>query len=84
MPSREIYRIGDDGARSYAGYARFDAEGNYLGSRGGYGPSRRGINADYTGNNRRNDASALQNAINTARARSMRRNPAMRRYRGRL
>lgn len=37
MPTAEIYRINENGTREYAGYARFDAEGNYLGSRGGYG-----------------------------------------------
>lgn len=67
--TREIYRINENGTREYAGYARFDNEGNYLGSRGGYGPQGRGINADRTGNLRSNNASRLQNAINSAGAR---------------
>lgn len=37
MPTAEVYKIGNDGSRMYAGYARFDNEGNYQGSRGGYG-----------------------------------------------
>lgn len=64
--TREVYRIGENGSRSYAGYARFDNEGNFQGTRGGYGPSRRGINPDRTGNNRANNRSMVQNAINTA------------------
>ena len=70
MPTREIYRVSDNGGRTYAGYARFDSQGNYQGSAGGYGPSRRGINSDRTGNNRSNNRSALQNAINSAGART--------------
>lgn len=57
MPSREIHDV--DG--NYAGYASFDNDGKFLGTRGGYGPRRRGIRPDRTGNNRNNDASRLQN-----------------------
>lgn len=68
MPTREIYRIGNDGSRTYAGYARFDDNGNYQGSFAGYGPQRRGINSNRTGNARTNNTSRLQNAINRAGA----------------
>ena len=70
-----------DGKRVYAGYAKFDEEGNYLGSFGGYGsrangtvsaktPQGRGVNNGNprTGNNRKNKASMLQNAIGLASA----------------
>lgn len=57
MPTAEIHDVNGN----YAGYARFDSDGNFLGTRGGYGPQRRGINPDRTGNNRSNDASMLQN-----------------------
>lgn len=77
----EIYRILPDGSRVYAGYAKFDKQGNYLGSYGGYGsrangtvsaktPQGRGVNNGNprTGNNRKNKASMLQNAIGLASA----------------
>ena len=64
----EVYAI-KDGKRVYAGYAKFDEEGNYLGSFGGYGsrangtvsaktPQGRGVNNGNprTGNNRKNKA----------------------------
>ena len=95
MPTAEIYRINENGTRTYAGYARFDREGNYLGSRGGYGSRQnprnaangRGNNPTGTwnggyanqGNNRSNGASMLQNTINSAAARGGARNRGRRR-----
>ena len=71
MATREVYKIDQKtGKRSYAGYARFDNDGKFLGTRGGYGPQGRGINADKTGNNERNNASMMQNAIGSAGART--------------
>lgn len=79
----EAYRILDDGRRVYAGYAKFDSDGNYLGTFGGYGsrangtvsaktPQGRGINNGNprTGNNRKNKASMVQNAIALASAKA--------------
>lgn len=51
----EVHRILENGRRVYAGYAKFDSNGNYLGTFGGYGsrangtvsaktPQGRGIN----------------------------------------
>lgn len=37
MVTREIYKIGDDGSRTYAGFGKFGRDGKYLGSGGGYG-----------------------------------------------
>ena len=59
MPTAEIHDVNGN----YAGYARFDNDGNFLGTRGGYGPQGRGINPDRTGNNRSNNASLVQNRI---------------------
>lgn len=42
MPTSEVYRIGSDGSHTYAGYARFDNEGNFQGTRGGNGRTRAG------------------------------------------
>lgn len=64
--TREIYRITENGGREYSGYARFDNEGNYQGSRGGYGGGQ---------NNANNGGSRVQNYIRTAAARGARRNP---------
>ena len=80
----EIYQVNQaDNTRRYAGYARFDNEGNYQGSRGGYGSRAYAKNAnrgrgttdtgvDNPGNggyrfqgNSGNQASMLQNNINT-------------------
>lgn len=66
--TREIYRITENGGREYSGYARFDNEGNYQGSRGGYGGGGRQNNAN-------NGGSRVQNYIRTAAARGRRRNP---------
>lgn len=68
--TREIYRITENGGREYSGLARFDNEGNYLGSRGGYGGGGRSI-----GGRNRNGGSKVQNYIRTAAARGRRRNP---------
>lgn len=65
MPTAEIH----DAQGNYAGYARFDNEGNFLGTRGGYGPQGRGINPDRSGNNRRNNASLVQNNVNSSGSR---------------
>lgn len=74
MPTREIYRIRENGTREYSGYARFGDEGEYEGSFGGYG-----LNGNQ--NNPNNGASRVQNYINTVQARVSRRNPAYRNYR---
>ena len=77
--TREVYRIGENGRSSYAGYARFDNRGNFQGTRGGYGTRQagyRGINSDRTGNNRANNRSMVQNAINTAGTRQTNRRRA--------
>lgn len=67
MPdTREVYRVGENGSRSYSGYATFDNNGNFTGTRGGYGPSSRGQNPNRTGNARTNGASMVQNYIQTA------------------
>lgn len=66
--TREIYRITENGGREYSGFARFDNEGNYQGSRGGYGGGQRQ-------NNPSNGGSRVQNYIRTASARGRRRNP---------
>lgn len=68
--TREIYRITENGGREYAGFALFDNEGNYQGSRGGYGGGGRSI-----GGRNRNGGSRVQNYIRTAAARGRRRNP---------
>ena len=77
MPTSEIR----DASGNYAGYARFDAAGNFQGTRGGYGTSTRGYRGENRGrgNNRSNSASAVQNAINIGGA-----NIARRRRRARL
>lgn len=62
MPTAEIHDVNGN----YAGYARFDNDGTFLGTRGGYGPQGRGINPDRTGNLRTNDASLLQNRYNVS------------------
>ena len=64
MATREIYAINQTtGARTYAGYAKFDDQtGRYMGSFGGYGASGRQQNP-------RNGASLVQNTINVAGAR---------------
>lgn len=46
MPTAEIYRINENGTRTYAGYARFGANGEYLGSRGGYGSRQNARNGN--------------------------------------
>lgn len=76
---REIYRIADNGKRSYAGYAEFSSSGEYLGSRGGY--MKNGQRArSYEGSLEatKNGGSYLQNTIRTAGARGAARNPYMR------
>lgn len=69
MPTAEIH----DANGNYAGYARFDNEGNFQGTRGGYGPQRRGINPNRTGNARGNNASLVQNNISVSGANIRRR-----------
>ncbi len=66
MPTSEIFRIGSDGSETYAGYAKFDSEGNYLGSFGGNGRTRAG---------RTTNASEVQRAIRTSGARQAARTP---------
>lgn len=63
MPTAEIYNSKGE----YAGYAKFGANGEYLGSHGGYGARRRQ-------NNPHNGASRLQNNIVTSGARGKARN----------
>lgn len=69
MPTAEIH----DANGNYSGYARFDNNGAFQGTRGGYGPSGRGENPGRTGNNRNNGASRVQNQINVAAANATRR-----------
>ena len=66
MPTSEVYRIGSDGSKTYAGYARFDNEGNFLGTRGGNGRTRAG---------RTPTASRVQRIIRTSGARQAARVP---------
>ena len=67
MPTREVYQINQStGARTYAGYARFGADGSYQGSAGGYGRGRNSNNAN-------NGASRVQNVIATSGARQAQR-----------
>lgn len=75
MPTREVYRQNENGTRTYSGYARFDNEGNFLGTRGGYGIAERGFRGRNggAGNNRSNNASAVQNAIAVGGANIVRR-----------
>ena len=40
--TREIYKIGNDGSKTYAGYGKFGSDGKYLGSGGGYGSRQNG------------------------------------------
>lgn len=42
MPTSEVYRIGSDGKRTYAGYAKFGNDGSFQGTRGGNGRTRAG------------------------------------------
>lgn len=65
MATAEIH----DAQGNYAGYAVFGADGSFQGTRGGYGPQGRGINPDRSGNNRRNNASMVQNRVNSSGAR---------------
>lgn len=77
--SREVYKINQStGAKTYAGYARFDLNGKYLGSKGGYGPRKQGINPDSTGNKKTNNASMVQNTVRVAGASGAKRNLTMR------
>lgn len=66
----EIYKISESGERTYAGYARFDENGKMTETRGGYGPSKQGINPDKTGNKATNNKSRLQNEVSMAAARN--------------
>lgn len=66
----EIWKIPQNGGkRKYAGYAKFDANGNYLGSAGGYG--KKGAFNSSRG------ASKLQNNINLASANIAKRTPSI-------
>lgn len=77
--TREVYKINQStGAKTYAGYAKFDNNGRMIETRGGYGPQRRGIREDRTGNARTNDKSMVQNNVNLAGANGAKRNPQMR------
>lgn len=80
--TREIYQYAQDGPnvgkRRYAGYAKFDADGKYLGSRGGYNadgkPNKYGDNSAKA-NNQKSGASLLQNTVKVAGAKAANRNP---------
>lgn len=61
--TREIYKINEDGSRAYSGYAKFDNDGNFAGTAGGYGRNGNGV-------------SGVQLRILTAAARGRLRNPA--------
>lgn len=76
----EIFTVTSDGKRgAYAGYARFSATGEYLGSRGGYNiRGQRATNPSQTSyNSNRNGGSRLQNSIRTAGSRGKARNSQM-------
>lgn len=67
MATREVYQVNQrTGVKTYAGYARFDNDGTYMGSFGGYG-----FNGSQ--NNANNGASRVQNVIATAGARQRQR-----------
>ena len=68
--TREIYTVGSNGKnKAYAGYAKFGANGEYLGSGGGRTKSGRPVGAG---------RSQLRNTIRTAGLRGASRNPALR------
>lgn len=67
MATREVYRVDQNTGKSiYAGYASFDDDGNFKGTRGGYGK-----NGNL--NNLNNGGSKVQNTIATAGARQAKR-----------
>lgn len=67
--TREIYTVGANGKNGkYAGYAKFDRNGNYLGSAGG---------TNKKGQTVRRGQSQVRNTINTAGARGRSRNPML-------
>lgn len=57
MPTAEIYRIGSDGKRTYAGYAKYGDDGSFQGTRGGNGRTKAG---------RTTNVSEVQRTIATA------------------
>lgn len=65
--TREIYTVGANGKNGkYAGYAKFDSNGNYLGSAGGTKKNGRPVGPGQ---------SQVRNTIRTAGARGASRNP---------
>lgn len=75
MPTAEIH----DSKGKYAGYARFSASGEYMGSAGGYRRNgSRATSYSTRGETTRNGGSFVQNTIRTAGARGAARNPFMR------
>ena len=73
MPTREVYQVNQQtGKSTYAGYARFGADGSFQGTAGGYGRNGQGRGAS---NSATRGASRVQNTISTVGARQARRRP---------